>query len=342
MVKVIYFGEYLKDYLEVSNISQTEFATKMGVTKKHINEILNGKKSITLEMAANIERLTGISSQFIVNIENGRIIEEYLNSMFKDESEIMKYAKTDFHIKELEKSNWLTFKDRTNAYQVCIDLMNFLKIKDFSVLEEMKSKVLFKKTGEDFNKLTLWIARCEELCTQQDAAEYAPSNFTLLIEELKALSYEEGFSVEKVGKLLNKYGIFFVVEKALPSSKVRGAMKIRGNKPAIFLTKNYVAKDSFYFELFHELGHCKSDYNVGKNKVIIDGDEEQERKADIFALTTMVSEQAQKEILLSKTEKELLSISKKHKISMSFIVGKLAKTGRLKYSSNMYNKYKNI
>ena len=46
---MIYFGKYLKDYLEYSNISQTEFAMRMGITQKHMNEILNGKTNITLE-----------------------------------------------------------------------------------------------------------------------------------------------------------------------------------------------------------------------------------------------------------------------------------------------------
>ena len=57
---MIYFGKYLKDYLEYNNISQTEFATRIGITQKHMNEIINGKTRITLEMAGNIERLTGI------------------------------------------------------------------------------------------------------------------------------------------------------------------------------------------------------------------------------------------------------------------------------------------
>ena len=42
-----------------------------------VNEILNGKKGITIEMAGNIERLTGISSSFIIAIENRRKMEEW-------------------------------------------------------------------------------------------------------------------------------------------------------------------------------------------------------------------------------------------------------------------------
>ena len=66
--EMVYFGKYLKDYLEFNNISQSEFAMRMGITQKHMNELVNGKTNITLEMAANIERLTGINSSFIINI----------------------------------------------------------------------------------------------------------------------------------------------------------------------------------------------------------------------------------------------------------------------------------
>ena len=45
---------------------------RMGITQKHMNELLNGKTNITLEMAANIERLTGINSSFIINVENSK------------------------------------------------------------------------------------------------------------------------------------------------------------------------------------------------------------------------------------------------------------------------------
>ena len=71
---MVYFGKYLKDYLEFNNISQTEFAMRMGITQKHMNELLNGKTNVTLEMAANIERLTGIDAGFIINVENSKKI----------------------------------------------------------------------------------------------------------------------------------------------------------------------------------------------------------------------------------------------------------------------------
>ena len=75
---MVCFGEYLKDYLEYNKISQTEFALRMGVTQKHINDIISGRQNITLEIAASIERLTKIPSNFIISIENVRFIEKEL------------------------------------------------------------------------------------------------------------------------------------------------------------------------------------------------------------------------------------------------------------------------
>ena len=127
---MIYFGKYLKDYLEYSNISQTEFAMRMGITQKHMNEILNGKTNITLEMAANIERLTGIKSSFIISVENSRILKESILKEYGNLQHIKEEIIKKYYINELKKRKWIKFKDETDELQICIDLLDFLKIKD--------------------------------------------------------------------------------------------------------------------------------------------------------------------------------------------------------------------
>jgi len=158
-----------------------------------------------------------------------------------------------------------------------------------------------------------------------------------LIKDLKELAYKEGFELEKIKEVLNKYGIYFVCEKALPGTKIRGCFKVKGKQPAVYVTDNYAGKDSFFFELFHELGHCKSDYNEGKNKIIIDGNEKKEEKADKFALEVMIPENVWNEIINGKIEKNKLEkISQTEKIPMSFIVGRLAKKDLITYRSRLY------
>ncbi len=338
---MVCFGDYLKDYLEARDISQSEFATRMGVTQKHMNEILNGKTGITIEMAGNIERLTGISSSFIIAIENRRKIEENLLQKYGSKEELSKKIKKQYCVNELKKKEWLRFKDETNIIQTCIDLLDFMRIKDFNVIPELENKTLFKKTGEDFAKLTLWIAHCDRITENQEVNEYTSSNFNKLIEEIKEYAYmADNYDPAEIQKILNKYGIYFCEEKALAGTKVRGCFKLRGKKPTIYTTKHYQAKDSFFFELFHELGHCKSDYNEAQKKVIFEGSDEQENRADNFALETMIPKSVWKKIEKDYSEENILNISKQYRIPISFIVGRLANLNMISYRSKLYNENK--
>lgn len=337
MGRMVYFGKYLKDYLEFNNISQSEFAIRMGITQKHMNELLNGKANITLEMAANIERLTGINSGFILNIENSRKIKSELLNQYGSLENINKEIVEKYCVKELKKNKWIDFKDETDILQICLDLLNFLKIKDFQVIPKLEEQVLFKKAGIDFSKLALWIAHCDEVVRNQKVYEYNSYNLMFLVEDLKKYAYSNEIDTLKIQELLNKYGLYFACEKAIVGTKVRGCFKVKGKQPAIYITDNYAGKDSFFFELFHELGHCKSDYNEGKSKVIIDGNPEKEERADKFALEMMISEELWSQIQKSKlTQNNLQEISFENHIPMSFIVGRLAKVGKISYKSKLY------
>ena len=335
---MIYFGKYLKDYLEYNNMSQSEFAIRMGITQKHMNELINGKTNITLEMAANIERLTGIEAGFILRIENTRKMKEKILEEYSDIVNLKTKLLKEYYISELKKNKWVQFKDETDTLQIAIDILDFLKIKDFNVIPKLQEQVLFKKTGNDFNKIALWISHCDEVAKEQKLNEYYSHNLLFLLKDLKEYAYNnKEINIEEIRNLFNVYGIYFACEKALVGTKIRGCFKVKGNHPAIYVTDNYAGKDSFYFEIFHELGHCKSDYNEGKNKVTIDGNEKKEKRADEFALNIMIDSEIWKKILETKLDvNKIEEISKNNKIPMSFIVGRLAKMKYIKYTSKLY------
>ena len=333
------FGKHLKEYLKFYNISQSEFATRLNITQKHMNEILNGKTDISLDIALAIQNLTDIPVEFIIKSEYKKKVENYLYLKYSEE-ELKNMLKKRFLIKELEERQWIKFNNITNIVQNYIDIFEYLKVRDFEALDKINEKTLFKKTGDDINKLSLWIARCDNLSKEQKVETYIKENFNFLIEDLKKLAYEESIDIEKIQKLLNCYGIYFVVEKALTGSKVRGCFKVKMKNPAIYITKNYSGKDSFYYELFHELGHCRSDYNEAKSKVIVEGDEKKELRADNFAINTMISKDIWEEIIKDYSENNIKVISEKYKIPMSFIVGRLAKLNYIKYTNKLLVKYK--
>jgi HTH-type transcriptional regulator/antitoxin HigA len=64
----IHPGESLRELIEEINLSQKELADRMGITPKTVNEIINGKTSLTSENAIKLERIFGISATFCNNL----------------------------------------------------------------------------------------------------------------------------------------------------------------------------------------------------------------------------------------------------------------------------------
>lgn len=63
-------GEYLLEEIEARGISQKELARRMGRPVNAINEIINGKKTITAETALQIEDvMPEIPARFWLNLE---------------------------------------------------------------------------------------------------------------------------------------------------------------------------------------------------------------------------------------------------------------------------------
>jgi HTH-type transcriptional regulator/antitoxin HigA len=63
-------GEYLAEEMEARGFSQTELARRMGRPLNALNEIINGKKTITAETALQLEAvMPEIPARFWLNLE---------------------------------------------------------------------------------------------------------------------------------------------------------------------------------------------------------------------------------------------------------------------------------
>ena len=63
-------GEVLKEELESRNISQKQFAELINMPRTQLNEILNGKRSVSADFALMIEAALGINPDLLINMQN--------------------------------------------------------------------------------------------------------------------------------------------------------------------------------------------------------------------------------------------------------------------------------
>lgn len=63
-------GEIIKEeYLKPLNISVTEAALKLGVTRKALSELINGKSGISSKMALKLSKAFNTSAQMWLNMQ---------------------------------------------------------------------------------------------------------------------------------------------------------------------------------------------------------------------------------------------------------------------------------
>ena len=154
------FGSVLKDYLEYHNISQVEFAESLDITPKHLNEILNKNIDMSEELMVAISLITDIDISLIVNMENEKKMKIYLNKEYGDNlSDFLK----QFNINELSKKHWVEFKNKDDTYRLALDLLAFLKVRNFKAMDNILANIMYKKKDDaDKIKTLLWISRCNE------------------------------------------------------------------------------------------------------------------------------------------------------------------------------------
>lgn len=62
-------GEVLKEELEERGISQRQFAELVGVPHTALNEILNGKRPMSVDFSLRVEAALGIDADLFINMQ---------------------------------------------------------------------------------------------------------------------------------------------------------------------------------------------------------------------------------------------------------------------------------
>ncbi len=63
-------GQYIGELIEDYNVTQKEFAERLGVSAKTVSKIVNAEESISKETAHKLAKLSGVSMQTWLNLQN--------------------------------------------------------------------------------------------------------------------------------------------------------------------------------------------------------------------------------------------------------------------------------
>ncbi len=233
-------GETLLELLEVNCMTQLDLANKTGITKKTINEIINGKAPITPATALKLEYVFNIPASFFNNLESNyrESLERRkdLDSIIKDEEYLV-----NIPYLEMSKRNWDYIEKTKDPIKRVINLRKFFGVASLSFDTELKKKLAFrKKDNERFSFESLYcFLRYGEIESNKD--KYPKFNKDELkdkVNEIRLLA-DTSFleSLNNIKEILKSCGVFLIYEPQLPHTYINGVpYKITCDKAIIMIS----------------------------------------------------------------------------------------------------------
>lgn len=340
-------GSYIEDIIDELNITQDEFAKRMGVSSKTISKIVNGKANITEILAEKLSRFTGISYNSWMNLQlsyNRKVIEIKNRISLDEEKKIVNEIEFNYFKKDLA-----IIEDKTYKIDEKIEfLRRFLNISSLSYLKDFNSNVSYRnnKFSSDINEKSIIKSNVMLEIAINEARKKADKSLDInklksKLNDLKSLINSNDKVYEKLEEILLECGIILVTLPYFKGSNLNGAVyKFNNGSVLLLITDKQKRLDIFWFTLLHEIGHIiNKDFNSNLDKNKYDYNE---NKADKFAQDFLINPISYKKFVENHEfdRESLENFAKDNFITSDIVVGRLKNDGYIR--QEFYNDYNEI
>ncbi len=249
-------GETIRENMIYLGMDQEELAVRLGITPKHLSNVINGNASLTYEMAIKLEDVIGPSAEFWINLER-----DYQITKARIENELNLDKDLDI-LKEIpysvmSKYGWVPEKkDRKLRVQECREFFGVASLDRI----EASYDVMFRKqklVGQvsDYGILA-WLRKAELEGMEIEVKKFNKAKLKELIPQFRKLTLEEPeVFYPEIQRLCAECGVALVLVEYLPKTAICGATIWRGDKAIVSLSLKGKKADGFWFTFFHEIAH---------------------------------------------------------------------------------------
>jgi HTH-type transcriptional regulator/antitoxin HigA len=251
-------GQILGRELDERDWTQSDFAAVLQRPVQFVSEIVNGKKEITRESAAQIAAALGQTPEFWLNAQNEYLLSEQSKDTetLHELDEVRRRARLNqlAPVAALRKRRVLTGRTLEELEQEIADLYDVQ-----SIWDDPSFVIAARRSNDDVPLTptqTAWVG-----CVRKAAKSRANKVGTYSRERLehlagqlpKLLSRPEGF--EQLPERFNPVGVCLVSVEALPGAKMDGCAFFLDSMPVIGLSGRGKRLDKVLFTLMHEVAH---------------------------------------------------------------------------------------
>jgi len=278
-------GEFIKEELETRGWTQSDLANIMGRQDSVVSAIINGKRSVSREIASELASAFGTTVELWMNLQASYDLYEG----GEQKEDVSRRAKlfAMAPINDMIRRGWIRASDD----------LDILEKEVTEFLNEPISAVSFHKSNPN-DEITpaqkAWLCQARKIARGVQAAKFSQSLFARALQTLKRLLVNPE-DVTHVARVLADGGVRFLIIESLLHTKIDGAcFWLDEFSPVIVMTMRYDRIDNFWYILTHECGHVKNEHGIDGSDILdinLVGDErvpfkeksENEKVADRFA-----------------------------------------------------------
>lgn len=281
-------GYYIKELVEESGLTQEDFAKRLDTTPKNLSLLIRGEQSLSIDIALKLSRMLGTSVNYWLNLQNAY---DALVAEFKSEEELVQERKVfeHFDYKYFRDNYGLPDLPRKIDEQIK-KVREFLNVATLSVFTKRNMVVSFRSSAQELTQAnTIKANVMVQIATNKALKAEAPKFHKKKFEEAVAYAltltrnHEEFYPLIK--KAFYNAGVIFIILPNISGSRTNGATKKVGDNIMLMVNDRRLYADSFWFTLFHEIGHIMNgDYGISFERET----GEQEEAANKFAEDSLI------------------------------------------------------
>ena len=336
-------GDTILDLIEERGWTQAELADRLGYSRKHVNQMVKGKVTVTKDAAVRLERVLGSSVTFWLTREA-----QYRARCARLEA-ANRHAEwvwwiDSLPIKELMNAGAISKRriDSQSKPSLVEDCLRFFGI---ASPDDWQARCLamegdFRKSRVqkcDVGAISVWLRLGEQRAEELHYRTYNQDAFLDAMQEIRELTTEEPEVFEPlIRNLLSQSGVGFVLVPAIPRARVSGAARwLAPGRPLIQLSLYGKSNDRFWFTFFHEAAHILLHGKDGKVVWLDDSGsgetDEAETEADAWASDMLIPQRYTPELYSLTRKASIIAFAERIGIHPGIVVGRLQHDRLLKY-----------
>lgn len=328
-------GDTIKENMIFLGMKQEELAARLGITPKHLSNILNGSAPITYETALKLESVIGPSAQFWMNLETSyQLAKARLARQKEDNSELEILKKIPY--KKMSDLGWV--KKTSSKVERIKNTREFFAVGNLMSIQKSYAVVFRKhKQLKDIADLSVlaWLRKAQLEGFTVEVGKFSRRKLKSLIPTFRELTMKEPSEFyPEMEKLCAKCGVALVLVEYLAKTYICGATIWRKDNPILALSVRGKWADIFWFTFFHELAHLishtKKEFHISY--------ENKEDEADWIASNYLIPDKLYQNFVEEypyKDKRMIVDYAHKIGIAPGILVGRLQHDKLIDY--NYYN-----